>query len=133
VLFIEGIIMRKSISVLSALLILGVTSLASAAETKAVQAMAGILTTLQHFPSTSDKQILGQIVEDKTTTDDERTVAKALLNVQHKVAAGDKASLDALVANAKASSGVKTLAGVILSLNHMPSADDKAKLGALAK
>ena len=126
--------MRKIVSVLSALLVLGLAvSSANAAESKAVVAMSGILTTLQHFPNTSDKQILGQIVEDKTTTADERTVAKALLNVQHKVAAGDKAGLDAVVADAKASSGVKTLAGIILSLNHMPSADDKTKLAALSK
>jgi hypothetical protein len=126
--------MRKLLSVLSALLILGVTSsIATAAETKAVKAMAGILTSIQHFPSTSDKQVLGQIVEDKSTTADERTVAKSLLNVQHKVAAADKAGLESIVADAKASSGVKTLASVILSLNHMATADDKTKLTALSQ
>jgi hypothetical protein len=126
--------MRKLISVLSAFLILGMTAnIAGAAETKAVQAMAGVLTSIQHVPSATDKQILGQIVEDKTTTADERTVAKALLNVQHKVAAGDKAGLEAIVADAKASGGVKTLAGIILSMNHFPSADDKTKLAALSK
>ncbi len=126
--------MRTSISVLSALLILGITaSIANAAETKAVQAMAGILTNLQHFPSVTDKQILGQIVEDKTTTADERTVAKALINVQHMPAAADKPSLEAIVSDAKASSAVKTLASVILGLNHFPSAGDKEKLKALSQ
>lgn len=126
--------MRKTIGTLSALLILGVfASVANAAESKAVKAMAGILTSLQHTPNTSDKQILGQIVEDKTTTDHERTVAKALANVQHKVAAGDKAGLEAIASDSSASDGVKTLAGIILSLNHFPSADDKTKLAALGK
>jgi hypothetical protein len=126
--------MRKIISILSALLIIGAgANIAHAAESKAVKAMAGILTGLQHVPSTSDKQILGQIVEDKTTTDHERTVAKALANVQHKVADADKAGLEAVAKDASASSGVKTLAGIILGLNHFPSADDKAKLAALSQ
>ncbi len=125
--------MRNSIRFLSALLILGMTaSIASAAETKAVQAMAGILTSLQHFPSVSDKQVLGQIVEDKTTTANERTIAKALMNVQHMPAAADKPTLEAIVSDAKASSAVKTLASIILNLKHFPSAEDKEKLKALS-
>jgi len=125
--------MRKLISVLSALLILSATvGIANAAETKAVKALAGVVTGLQHMPSASDKQILGQIIDDKTTSNDERTIAKALLNVQHKVNATDKPGLEAIVGDAKASSGTKTLASIILSLNHFPSADDKEKLKALS-
>jgi hypothetical protein len=126
--------MRNTIRTLSALLVLGaMASVAVAAETKAVQTMAGIVAGMNHFPSAADKATLTQIVDDKTTTADERTVAKALLNVQHKAAAADKAGLEAIVADAKATAGVKTIAGALLSLNHMASADDKAKLQALSQ
>jgi hypothetical protein len=126
--------MRRSIQLLSALLILGVgANFASAAESKAVQSMATILINLHHFPSDADKQTLQQIVSDKATTADERTVAQALANVQHVVAAGDKAGLEAVVADGKANGSVKTLAGVILGLHHMPSDADKAKLQALTQ
>jgi hypothetical protein len=124
--------MRISIRVLSTLLLLGMTaSITNAADSKAVQTMAGILTNLQHVPSAEDKKALAQIADDKSATADERTIAKALMNVQHKAAAADKPSLEAIVSDAKASSAVKTLAGVILSLNHFPSAADKEKLAAL--
>ena len=83
--------MRNSIGILAAVLFLGLTaSIANAAESKAVQTMAGILMNLHHYPSDSDKQALVQITEDKSATADERTVAQALKNVQHTVAAADK-------------------------------------------
>jgi hypothetical protein len=126
--------MKNLIRVLSVFLALTATaSIAAAAESKAVQSLAGVLTGLQHTPSAEAKATLGQIAEDKASTADEKTIAKALGNVNHKVAAGDKAALEAIVADAKATAGAKTLAGVILSLNHFPSADDKTKLAALSK
>jgi hypothetical protein len=124
--------MRNSIGVLAAVLFLGLTaSIANAAESKAVQTMAGILMNLHHFPSDSDKQALVQITKDKSATADERTVAQALMHVQHTVAAADKLNLEAIVNNDKAASSVKTLAGVILNLHHMASDSDKAKLQVL--
>lgn len=124
--------MKTLLRSLSALVFLGlIANVASAAESKAVQSMAGILSGLQHMPSAEAKQTLTQISEDKASTADEKTVAKAIANVQHSAAAGDKPALEAIVANAKASAGTKTLAGILLSLKHFPSADDKEKLKAL--
>lgn len=126
--------MRKSIGILAAALLLGLTaSIAVAAETKAVQTMAGILMNLQHFPSDSDKQALRQITQDKSASADEKTVAQALIDVQHTAADADKPKLEAIFKNDKAASSVKTLAGVILNLHHMASDSDKAKLQALTK
>ena len=126
--------MRNPKSILATMLFLGLAAnLASAAESKAVQAMAGILTNIQHVPSDADKQALAQISKDKATTADERTVAQALMNVQHTAAAADKSGLEAIVSDAKASSSVKTLATVILGLHHFPSASDKEKLRALTQ
>jgi len=126
--------MHNSISILGTMLLLGLAAnVANAAESKAVQAMAGILTNIQHVPSDADKQALAQITQDKTTTADERTVAQALMNVQHTAAAADKPGLEAIVSDAKASGSVKTLATVILGLHHFPSASDKEKLRALTQ
>jgi hypothetical protein len=126
--------MRNSIGILAAALFLGFTAgVANAAESKAVQTMAGILMNVHHYPSDSDKQALAQITEDKSATADERTVAQALMDVQHTVAAADKPKIEAIVNDDKAANSVKTLAGVILNLHHMASDSDKAKLQALIK
>jgi len=120
-------------AVVSCALVFGmVAAVANAAESKAVQTMAGILLHLQHFPTDADKQSLRQITEDKSATNDERTVAQALMDVHHTAAAADKPKLEAIVQDDKAASSVKTLASIILSLKHMPSEGDKEKLKALA-
>jgi hypothetical protein len=124
--------MRYWISILSAFVFLGFTaSIANAGESKAVQTMAGILTTLNHFPNDAEKQTLKQIAEDKSVSADERTVAQALMNVRHTVAAADKPKLEAIMKDEKASGSVKTLARVILNLNHAPTASDKKELQTL--
>ena len=126
--------MRNSIGILGTMLLLGLTAnMVNAAESKAVQGMAGIMTNFQHAPSDVDKQALAKIIEDKATTADERTVAKALMNVQHTAAAADKPSLEAIVSDPKASGSVKTLASIILGLHHFPSDSDKEKLRALTQ
>jgi hypothetical protein len=125
--------MRYSIRALLAFLMLGMAvNVVNAGESQAVQSMAGILLQFQHYPSDSAKQTLGKIVEDKSSTADERTVAHALIDVQHVVAAADKPALEAIVADDKAAASIKTLANVILGLHHMPSDSDKEKLRALA-
>jgi hypothetical protein len=125
--------MRNWTGALSALLLIAsATVSAHEGHHTAVQTMAGILTGLNHFPSDADKQSLKQIVEDKSATADERTVAQALMNVEHKVSDADKAKLEAILEDQKASGSIKTLAGVILGLNHTPSEADKKKLQALA-
>lgn len=126
--------MRNSTSILGTMLLLGLAAnLANAAESRAVQAMAGILTNIQHVPSGADKQALTRITQDKATTADERTVAQALMNVEHTAAAADKPRLEAIVNDEKASGSLKTLATVILGLHHFPSASDKDKLRALTQ
>jgi hypothetical protein len=124
--------MKHRLIILAFVLFLGVVATAaSAAESKAVQTMAGVLVHLRHFPTAADKQSLKQIAEDKSATNDERTVARALMGVRHTVAAADKPKLEAIVGDDKAASSVKTLASVILNLKHMPSESDKEKLKAL--
>lgn len=124
--------MKYRTAILAVVLFFGVVAtVASAAESKAVQTMAAIMLHLQHFPSDADKQSLKQITEDKSATADERTVAHALIDVQHTVAAADKPKLEAIVNDGKAANSVKTLASILLTLKHMPSDSDKEKLKAL--
>ncbi len=124
---------RRYLPLLALLLSLGaVTTSFAAAETKAVQTMAGILVKLNHFPSDAEKASLKAIVEDKTTTASEKVVAEALMNLQHKVTAGDKTKLDELLKDKAATESVKTLATILVGLNHMPAEADKEKLKKLA-
>lgn len=125
--------MKHRIAIASVvLLLLGTAAtVAHAAESRAVRAMAGILMHLQHFPSDADKQSLKQITEDESATKDERTVAQALMDVRHTVAAADKPGLEAIVKSDQAPGSVKTLAEVILNLKHAPSESDKQKLKSL--
>jgi hypothetical protein len=121
--------MRYCLRVLPVLVILGlVGSAMTAAETKAVQTMAGILAKLNHFPSDAEKETLKKMVDDKETTAQERVIAHALMHLQHKVSAEDKPKLDALLKEKNAPESVKTLATIIVNLNHMPTDADKEKL-----
>jgi hypothetical protein len=125
--------MRNRVQILFMFVLLAVVfSPISAAETKAVQTMSGILLKLNHFPNEGEKKALQQLVDDKTTTAEERVVAQAMLNLQHKATAEDKTKLEALVKDAKAPESVKTLATIVLGLNHAPSDADKEKLKKLS-
>jgi hypothetical protein len=104
----------------------------AAADSKAVQAMAGILMKLNHFPSDAEKATLKAIVDDKNSTAGERTVAQALMNVMHKVSAADKPKLEALVSDKDTSDALKTIAKVILNLNHTPTDAEKEQLKKIA-
>lgn len=103
-----------------------------AGQTKAVQAMAGILADLNHFPSDAEKEQLKKIVTAKETTEHERVVAQALLNVQHKVSGEDRPKLEAVIKDPSAPEPVKTLARTIVNLNHTPTDAEKAQLKKLA-
>ena len=113
------------------LLTVSVATLANAADTK-VQTMARILMNLNHFAGDADKKALQAIVDDKTTTAQEKTVAQAILGVQHKVTDADKPKLQAIVDDKKAPESLQTISSILLKLNHTASDEDKAKLKKLA-
>lgn len=124
--------MRYRVSILSAVACFGfMTSAVYAGESEAVQTIAAILETFNHFPSDADKGALREVAWEEISTADEKTIAKVLLNVQHKVTDADKPKLEAIVNDDKASQSAKTLASIILNLNHTPSKADKEKLKAL--
>jgi hypothetical protein len=126
--------MDRVCRILSVFLLIGALGASlAAAQTPAVQTMAGILATLNHFPSDAEKEQLKKIVADKGTTEHERIVAQALLNVEHKVSGEDRPKLEGVVKDKTAPEGVRTLAQVILNLNHTPTDAEKAELKKLAK
>ena len=97
-----------------------------------VRTMAGILATLNHYPSDAEKKSLQAIVDDKTAGANEKTLAQALINVQHTVSPADKPKVEAVVKDATASASLKTLASVLVGLNHTASAAEKDTLAKLA-
>ena len=105
-----------------------VTSPLAAQQSKAVQGMAKILLTMNHFPSDAEKATLKQLADDKATTAQERVLLQALAGIQHTLGAGDKAKVEALVKDPAASDGVKTIAGILAKFNHMATDADKAAL-----
>ena len=92
-----------------------------------VATMAGVVLSLQHFPSDAAKGTLAAIA-DGDASDGEKIVATAIAGIQHKVSAGDKAALEAISADESQPADLRRLAGIIAALNHAPSADAKAAL-----
>src|SRR6266513_1940579 len=93
----------------AALIAVSVAARATAADTKAVQTMAGILANLNHFAGDADKKTLQAIADDKASTAQEKTVAQALMNIQHKVSDADKPKLQAIVDDKAAPESLKTM------------------------
>ncbi len=98
----------------------------------AIPTMAKIIEHLQHYPATSEKEVLQHIIDDTHTTAGERTLARALLNMQHQVIGDDAAALKALKENPEASANERELADILLGIAHMPSASDQQRLKKLA-
>ena len=96
-----------------------------------VATMAGIMLSLQHFPSDADKAALAAIVAGDASAA-EKTVANAIAGIQHKVSADDKAALDAIAADENQNDGVRRLAAIVAGVNHVPDADAIAALTALS-
>ena len=118
-------------SAVLALLIFAGSHAAAAMAADNVATMAGIVLSLQHFPSDADKAALAAIVEGDAS-EAEKAVARAIAGIQHTVSADDKAVLDAIAADEGQPEGLRSLAGIVAGLSHMPGADAKAALAGLA-
>ena len=125
--------MRYVITVVSALLLLAVVAMPVVAqESTAVKTVAGILLTVNHFPSDTEKATLEKLAAASTTTESEKVLIEAFVNLQHSVPAADKEKLEAIVADQDASASVKSLATILGRFLHMASDADKAMLEQLA-
>ena len=99
----------------------------------AIQTMARITMSLNHFPSDDDKAALKGIIESDDSTDEEADIAMAIANMEHKVLEKDTERLTDIINDDSAGADVRKLAGIVLRINHAPSDEDKTALAALAE
>lgn len=92
-----------------------------------LDALAGIIMTMNHFPGEAEKSKLNQIAS--TTQDDaEKTIATAILNIKHAPAPADKAKLELIAADPNAAAPVRDLASIVADFNHQATEADVARL-----
>ncbi len=114
---------------LSLSLFLGAVNFSVAAEgASAMKEMAVIMHRLKHYPSPQGKETLQAVVDNKSTSKNERTLAKTMLNLEHKVISSDMAGLKSIAASKDASADEKDFANILLNFSHRPSSEDKQRL-----
>ena len=110
-------------------LFLGAVNFSVAAEgISAMKEMAVIMHRLKHYPSPQGKETLQAVVDNKSTSMNERTLAKTMLNLEHKVISSDMAGLKSIAASNDASADEKDFANILLNFSHRPSGEDKQRL-----
>jgi hypothetical protein len=114
--------------------VLGLFSQFSMADNaSALRDIAGIVASLNHFPSDADKATLMEISGDESLAGGIRDMATAVSNISHAANAEGKEAMARIVASDQAPDVAKSLAGIIASLNHTASAEAKATLAAIAQ
>lgn len=98
------------------------------ASSTALNEMVHILLHLEHYPSSGDKLILKKIVDNESSTKQERVLASSITNFKHNVNGQDKEKLIQLVEDKNVKSEDRELASIVLSINHMPSETERARL-----
>ena len=93
-----------------------------------VRAMASMLASMQHFPSEEDKVKLQEILDQDSSTDNEKTLASAIMRIEHQSNAEDALSLDSIIESETASGSIINIAIVIKNFSHGVSDADKRKL-----
>ena len=94
----------------------------------AIYQLAEIMHRLKHYPSPQGKRELQMIVQAKSTTNNERIIAKAMMNLEHEPAAEDIPFLKKVINDKKATHGEREIASIVMNLNHRPSSQDKSRL-----
>ena len=122
-----------SLLILTAALLWHSNSFAADSGASAMQQMATIMHRLKHYPSPQGKEELKAIIDNKSTTANERALATAMMNLEHMVNPGDKPKLKAIIDSSDATENEKSLATIILNLNHRPTAKDKQVLQGMMK
>lgn len=97
----------------------------------ALSEIAGIVASINHFPSEADKAKLATISANETYPELLRRLATQVSNISHSATADGKALMVELQANPEVPENAKVLAGIIADLNHVPSAEAKATLAEL--
>ncbi|MDA1373020.1 MAG: hypothetical protein O2971_20030 [Proteobacteria bacterium] len=117
---------------LIAIVLIGLCSqLAMADPASARKTIAGILSTLNHFPSDAQKAELAAIAADESSGRGNVLIAGAVINMQHALNAEGKTAMEGIIAAEQAPAEAKALAKVALEFNHMASEEAKAVLAGL--
>jgi len=98
----------------------------------AFREIAGIVASLNHFPSDADKARLAAIAADDEIAQNLRTMATTVANINHSATAEGKAAMAEIQAGDAPDVG-KALAGIIANLNHTASDADKATIAGFAQ
>jgi hypothetical protein len=131
----EEIIMKFEITKKIAVIVfIGLFSQFSMADNaSAMREIAGIVATLNHFPSDADKAKLAAISADDSIAQGLRDMATAVANISHGANDEGKAAMARIIANDQAPDAAKSLAGIIANISHMPSDEAKATLASIAQ
>ena len=114
------------------IVLLGLFSQVSMADNaSAAKTIAGVLASLNHFPSDADKLALTDVANDEGNGRGFRLIATAVSKIQHAATSEDKEVMNRIVASDRASADAKILAEVVLGINHSASDDAQAKLAAM--
>ena len=71
-----------------------------------VRDMASILANMQHFPSEADKSKLQAILDQESSTDNEKTLASAIMRIEHQSNPEDALLLESIIESETASGSV---------------------------
>ena len=111
-------------------LIFGVCQTALASSNQSDKIMAKILIHLNHYPSSTEKNQLSNIIKH-ANSDHEKIVANAILNLHHSASSSDKKQLKNVMNDSSAPENLKNIARIVYHLNHKPTGSDKQTLAAI--
>ena len=100
----------------------------SSAMATPLQDMANIMLNLNHRPSAAEKQDLQKIIDNKTSTSWERTIATAIIHIDHHARPVDQNNLEDLMRDPSLPEPARELATIVGHINHHPSAEEKDML-----
>jgi len=103
----------------------------SDADSAAMQQIATLVTTLNHFPSDDDLTTLDTIIANSELSAEVHLMADTVANIEHSANDAGKVHMQAIAGDANASDQARGLAEVIANLNHMVSDTAKAQLAKL--
>jgi len=98
---------------------------------QATEVIAGVLMTLNHFPTDDDKTALQGLIDDDAVGPAFKAVATAVMGIEHSASEDGKTALAQVLEADGADPRAKSLAQVVMDLNHGASDEAKAAVQAL--
>jgi hypothetical protein len=116
-------------------MVIHVTTGAAAADAQpsGVETIARVLSEFVHVCTPGQREILHTLIDSRTTTGEERVLARALLRVEHVPDPADVPRLLAIASDLSLPEGVRTVATVLQRLVHMPTEQDQEILNLTVK